>query len=372
MKKKIFAIFAVIMLIAGVKPLMASDNLLLVGNDLSVPVSCVQYKGVGYGFILRYATSLPDGIHWKMDLNTFTQLSSVQNGCISSGDDLAFNVSVIYQDIVYNFTFRYDPLADSEGLYWKMDVNTFGKADSISDFANDLVRSENECNSDLYSTRISELYLNSGSDYNCIREAAVWDYAHYYYENTAYLINSVSYENQGGKMLAKISRTRTATGHSKTNSEDVWTDSYTDPKTLVFENGKWKLYGNQKEYPGVSASAIVTSESFNQEQWAPVGVKQVFTQTDKEIVVFAELDNVHNGSSYKIKLLKPDGTIADETDEDVFDWGDYPSCVNGPSSVYYPIDIQDAWRTSLGKWKIEVYADDKKAGEAFFEYKQIL
>lgn len=369
MNKKILAILAAIMLIAGANSLMASDNLLLVGNDLSVSIPCAQYKGVGYGFTLRYAPTLPGGIHWKMDLDTFTQLPSVQNGCISAGDDLSFNISVIYQDVVYDFTFRYDPLAGSEGFYWKMDVNTFGKTDSLSDFANDMIRAESEGNVDLYSTRTSLSYLYDGSDFNCTRDAAVWDYANYYYDSVAYVINSVSYQNQNGKMLATISRTKTATEHSKANSEDVWNGSNIDNKTLVFENGKWKMYGNQKTYMGVSASKIVTSEDFDQEQWKPVGVKQVFTQTDTMISVFAELDNVRNGSSYTIRVSKPDGTVALETDKDVFDWGDYPSCVSGPSSAYYSFDIKDAWRTSIGKWKIEVYADGKKAGEAFFEYK---
>ena len=43
-----------------------------IGNDLSMPMSCVSYNGTQYGFTLDFYNNPydPSGYYWKMDKST--------------------------------------------------------------------------------------------------------------------------------------------------------------------------------------------------------------------------------------------------------------------------------------------------------------
>ncbi|NJL58859.1 MAG: hypothetical protein HC887_03605 [Desulfobacteraceae bacterium] len=245
-RKLIILLLLVFMLAVFGNSAMASDNLSPVGSDLSVPVYCARYQNVAYGFTLRYAPIPLDGLYWKMDIRTFAQLADTQSGCLQVGDNVALNLSVIYLDVVYDVTLRYFPYADDiQGLYWKVDADTFQERDSIDDLSADLIRADSEGNADLMGTRISASYLYNGMNYNCLMDYTRWDYSHSSYSDVAYDISGIAYENQNGKSLARFTRTKTAAEHPKANPTEAQPRSDTGEKVFIFENGKWKLYGNQ-------------------------------------------------------------------------------------------------------------------------------
>ncbi len=372
MKRKLFAVLLTIILPAVFgNPAMASDNLFPVGSDLSVPVYCARYQNIAYGFTLRYAPIPLDGLYWKMDIGTFTQVTDTQTGCLEVGADVALNLSVIYQDVVYDVVLRYFPYADGE-LYWKVDADTFQKRDSLAELSADMVRADSEGNADLMGTRISASYLYNGMDYNCLMAYTVWDYSHSSYSDVAYAISGIVYENLNGKSLAKFTRTKTATEHPKNHPTEAQSRSDTGEKVFVFENGKWRLYGNQQRNPGVSASEILTCTGLDQTTWEPIGATDIFTSSNLLVGIFAEIQNVYNGANYQFRLFRPNGTFVYESDKEKFDWGDYPPCVRAPASVYYSIYIEKNeafWNASPGQWKVEVYVDGQKAGEVYFEYR---
>ncbi len=344
-----------------------NDNLILAGDDLSLPVFCAEYGGGRYDFVLRYAPETdPGGFFWKMDMDT---VKIAQNGCppLPVGNDLALDVAVNFQDTVYGFVLRYTPIpADPDGFYWKLDVDTFTVLDSMENLSNDIEQKYLEGNVDIMGERTSESYLFDGENYDCNIEYWQWNYGYFSYENAAYIINSVTYQNENGKVVAEINRTLSFTMRAKANPADFLDDSSTNDVYYIFEDGKWKNYGNQQGAPSPSASDIVTCESVDETVWEPVGVKNTFTSADQEATVFVNLFNIHNGSSINFKLYKPDGTIEFDDTGNV-NWGDFPTCVtiNNPFMVIYTLDELSS---DAGIWRVEVYADNVKVGEVSFTY----
>ncbi|MGE0084822.1 MAG: hypothetical protein AB7S75_10400 [Desulfococcaceae bacterium] len=133
MKRNFAAVLVFVVVSLFVASVMAADNFIL-GDDLSISVSCAEYEGNRYDFILRYAPEAdPSGLFWKMDMNT---LKTAQDGCqpLSVGNDLSFDVRVSFQNADYRVVLRYTPVpADPDGLYWKLDMDTFSILDSGKD-----------------------------------------------------------------------------------------------------------------------------------------------------------------------------------------------------------------------------------------------
>lgn len=114
MKQQLTLLALVIMLSVFENLALAADSI-SVGDDLALSFSCVQYKGIGYQFVLRYA----DELTWKMDANTFTSAGTLNN-CLYVPNDLALNISATYRSVPYGFVMKY-----SDGLNWKADSDTF-------------------------------------------------------------------------------------------------------------------------------------------------------------------------------------------------------------------------------------------------------
>lgn len=99
-----------------------------VDSTLALNISCVQYQGGRYGFILKYSPVAgdPSALDWKMDTSTVNEVNNSGSGCISVGTDLKISIpSITYQKKRYAFTMNYLPVpSDPLGLYWKMDSNT--------------------------------------------------------------------------------------------------------------------------------------------------------------------------------------------------------------------------------------------------------
>jgi len=100
-----------------------------VGDDLTLPIACAEYKSVKYTFDLNYDSDL----YWKMNLNTFGN-SLADDYCLSVGDDLKFKIFCAeYKENSYAFDLNYSQrLDDPFGFYWKMDLDTFRKIDDIA------------------------------------------------------------------------------------------------------------------------------------------------------------------------------------------------------------------------------------------------
>lgn len=100
-----------------------------VDDSLALNISCAEYQGVRYGFRLDYSKIADDpfGLYWKMDISTFGNAGNAGGSCISVGSDLKINIpSALYKGITYQFSLNYNPVSsDASGHYWKMDLDTF-------------------------------------------------------------------------------------------------------------------------------------------------------------------------------------------------------------------------------------------------------
>ena len=99
---------------------------LSVAGDLSIRVPCAEYNGTQYGFPLSFYRNPDDasGYYWKLNMATLT--GGTGTDVIPIGGDLSIPVScVVYNGTQYGFTLRfYNNPYDPSGLYWKMDMST--------------------------------------------------------------------------------------------------------------------------------------------------------------------------------------------------------------------------------------------------------
>ena len=103
-----------------------SSNCLTVAADLSIRVPCAEYNGTRYGFTLDFYRHPddPSGYYWKLDMATLT--GGTGTDVIPIGGDLSMPISCVsYNGTQYGFTLNFfnNPY-DPSGLYWKMDMST--------------------------------------------------------------------------------------------------------------------------------------------------------------------------------------------------------------------------------------------------------
>ncbi|MEE4354978.1 MAG: LamG-like jellyroll fold domain-containing protein [Desulfococcaceae bacterium] len=114
-----------------------AETLIPVSEDLSMNV-CVSYQEQSYSFTFDYFPS-EEGIYWKMDADSFTAAES-SGSCIEVSENLDLEMPVSYDGKAYRFLLRYEtPPEIPEGLYWKMDVPTFHEIRNCIPITEDLV-----------------------------------------------------------------------------------------------------------------------------------------------------------------------------------------------------------------------------------------
>ncbi len=105
-------------------------NYIAVDENLKMENICVRYEDTSYKFDLVFeadpGNALPEGIYWKMDMDSLEISQNNPGNCIDTDEELNLALNVEYLDKHYSFTLNYVPNpADPAGLYWKMDVTTF-------------------------------------------------------------------------------------------------------------------------------------------------------------------------------------------------------------------------------------------------------
>ncbi len=90
-----------------------------IGNDLKFGISCAQYRGTQYRFVLNRSS---DALRWRMDSSSFEQIR-VPGTCLSVGDDLKFKLTGEYAGITYSFVMNY-AMNPQDVLLWKIDAVT--------------------------------------------------------------------------------------------------------------------------------------------------------------------------------------------------------------------------------------------------------
>ncbi|MGE0084197.1 MAG: LamG-like jellyroll fold domain-containing protein [Desulfococcaceae bacterium] len=103
-----------------------------VDENLKMEDLCVRYEDTSYKFDLVFeanpGNALPEGIYWKMDMDSLEISEDNPGNCIDTDAELNLALSVEYLDKYYSFTMTYEPNPDDPaGLYWKMDVDTFSE-----------------------------------------------------------------------------------------------------------------------------------------------------------------------------------------------------------------------------------------------------
>lgn len=242
------------------------------------------------------------------------------------------------------------------------------ETDTIYDYAQHMELAYNSNNADLMMERISKDFMRYGVDYDCDKEMREWDFSRNVYDNYIYHINSVSYEEDSGKQLARINRTVTHTYNG-------FPDEDTDDVTLIKEDGKWKHYGNQLGYQdpalleAVTCQGIDTSSEFS---WKPIGPKQVFTEEDFGVYIFYEFDHLQNGSVITSTWYAPNGYAYDGVNFQI-DIEGFPACARTDHTrweIYYIEGYEDWWKDKVGNWYIDLKLDGVLMKRLYFEYRQ--
>jgi len=105
---------------------MVTSGCLSVAADLSIWVPCAEYSDTRYGFTLNFYTNPddPSGLYWKLDMATLT--GGTGTDCIPIGTELSMPLPcVAYNGVQYGFTLGfYNNPYDPSGLSWKMDGST--------------------------------------------------------------------------------------------------------------------------------------------------------------------------------------------------------------------------------------------------------
>jgi len=102
------------------------EDCLRVESDLSIRVPCAEYIGVKYRFPLHFYSNPDDpaGLYWKLVLGSLK--AGEGENCLLIGSDLSMPVSCAYYNgTQFGFTLDFYPNScDPWGLYWKMDMRT--------------------------------------------------------------------------------------------------------------------------------------------------------------------------------------------------------------------------------------------------------
>ncbi len=103
-------------------PGSSEDSCLTLGDDFSLPVSCIEYGDASFRFTLTLFSMDPIPV-WELDVQTFETGSAPSSGdCLSLEDDLSFDVPrASYGDL--RFRFRMIPYIQPElptSLYWRL------------------------------------------------------------------------------------------------------------------------------------------------------------------------------------------------------------------------------------------------------------
>jgi len=99
-----------------------------VGPDLRLPMPCVEFQGIQYGFEMEYFHNPNDsqGLYWKIDLSTLSVKDQPEDQCLPVKDNLKIYAACMeYENVPFRFVLSYAPDADPEALSWKMEIPTF-------------------------------------------------------------------------------------------------------------------------------------------------------------------------------------------------------------------------------------------------------
>jgi glutamine amidotransferase-like uncharacterized protein len=113
------------------------SDCLAAAADLSIRVPCAEYNGNPYGFLLDFYPNSddPSGYYWKLVPGTL--MTGEGSDCLPIGTDLSMPMSCVsYNGMQYGFTLdSYSNPYDPSGLYWKMDASTL-ELKSLGKFRN--------------------------------------------------------------------------------------------------------------------------------------------------------------------------------------------------------------------------------------------
>ncbi len=246
--------------------------------------------------------------------------------------------------------------------------------DKIENYADDYEYSMNYSNVAMFMERVSKDCLHNGQDYNCYSQTIQWMFTNYSYKNTSYSVGQVTYEERDGKKFAKftanISYTQVLYSIIETPKQFV------EAVTLVFEDSKWKLYGNHQGYISPAVSEMFVCEGLVDETTPQYIARNIFTTLDDVATVIIKIDNSANDSIFNIKCYKPDGSVMETQHSSGLDG--YPACGRSNiqlfQSYYFPkydgiTGFEDAWKENIGIWSIEISMNGSILKKITFEYK---
>ncbi len=288
----------------------------------------------------------------KFDGETFEEYQSKIN---SDGPDIIFK-HFIFMPSEENFDISLmKTVAD------KYEIQCGFNEDTVEDFAQDIESAYNTLEVDTHMERISVDLLENGEDYDCYKERLSWDFNNYVYAEFNYIIDSVSYDSVGGRKFAYIDRTRTFTRNG------IYHEQAAENVILIYEDYKWKFYGNQLGYQNPEVSLAVTAEDGENNE--PVNPKDTFTRSDSDVCVIIHIDNFRTSSTITREWISPDGSLVASGDWTIRE--DYPSCASGlwKFTTRYQIEgYEDWWKNHTGTWHVDIKIDNKLIKRVYFTY----
>jgi len=128
MSRKHCIILSVLFFVSISGTAQSADICRIIASDLRLPMPCVAFQGVQYGFDMEYFhnPSDPESLYWKIDLSTLTVKDMPEEQCLPVRNNLKIYAACMeYENVPFRFVLSYAPEADPEALSWKMEIPTF-------------------------------------------------------------------------------------------------------------------------------------------------------------------------------------------------------------------------------------------------------
>jgi len=240
-------------------------------------------------------------------------------------------------------------------------IVTVEAIDDFDDYVQDIMNATNYNNPSLEISRISTQYLDDGLDYDNAVQDVYSLYSTYTVSNSTYTINQIISNDETN---AVINRTRTWR-LTDDDSGCVYDESWSGDKSLIFEDEKWKDYGNQKSeerdpsvVQAVACESIQYSYQLGATEACDTGPGKIvtefsgFTGEDKPMYVFVGLKDLKGIVPLKMDWIEPSGDVfysyAIDLAGDEFRYRSYDE--------YSYVWVDENYASLFaGKWKVKIY-----------------
>lgn len=111
-----------------------------VENDLRLHFPCIAFQGQYIGFDMEFFRNPadPQGLFWRIDTESLVFKDIPDEDCLTVRNNLKIYTACLeYDGISYRFVMKYAADADPSGLAWQMEISTFSEVPEVPSYGSD-------------------------------------------------------------------------------------------------------------------------------------------------------------------------------------------------------------------------------------------